>query len=155
MNVQAEITSLKDSIRELGKKIRWLRAHEAVLTELPAGSMCGSVLDFDRLSHAETIKLIRKLGGKWQKDRNTNATPGQTKIDYTSTVEGMRVRIWGGEPPPSCRMVEIEEDVPEKIIPAHKVKTWKMICTGAAEPVAVAVSRALTNNQPATDNPTS
>lgn len=152
MDIKGQIESLKWEIRECGKKIRWLRAHEKTLTALPAGGFCGTRIDFDHLPHTEVIKVIRALGGKWQKTANTGAKPGETKIDYAREVDGIEVRCWAGEPPPSCRIVEVEETIPEQVIPAHTRKIKKMICTGQ-EPVTVAIARANNPITPAVSEP--
>lgn len=142
MKVKEEIERQMTELKSIRDRIKWLRSHKAELEKLPAGRMCGDTLDFDRLPHADVIKVVRTLGGKWHKSENKHADSSRTTIDYESDVSGRRVRCWGGEPPPSCRIVEVEEDVPEQVIPAHKRKVKKMICTGQ-EPVAVAIAQAM------------
>lgn len=119
------------------------------LEQLPGATICGSYIDFDRLEHADVIKVIRTFGGKWKKSLN-----GTERVDYERKLDcGITLRCWNGKPPPSCRVVEIEEEVPEqvipakpaepeRIIPAHKRKVRKMICTDHPEPVAVAIAQA-------------
>lgn len=148
MNVDHEIKLLVTRVRDMGKQIRWLKKHRQELEPLPEGSICGGRLDFDHLEHAEVIKVVRALGGRWVKKRNDLSTANgvEARVDYDSKIDGVDVKCWAGKPPPSCRLVEIEEDVPEVVIPAHKKKVFKMICTGQSEPVADAIARAVTNN---------
>ncbi len=164
MNVELQIGILVNEIKNSAKKLRWLRKHRAELEALPDANFCGSGLDFDWLSHAEVIKVIRALGGRWNKSLNQHAAPpngarekGQS-IDYNGTLDGMPVRCYAGEPPPSCRIVEVEEvipahtlpAVPERHIPEVRKKVRKMICTGKDEPLLVEMSRAIAplNNKP-------
>lgn len=139
MNVKTELEKLRDEIRRCVDRMQWIEAHKKALEELPEATFCGARLDFDRLEHAEVIKVVRKLGGKWKKTKNVNANATPT-IDYEAEVAGVTVRCWGGKPPPSCRLVEVEEDVPEQVIPAHKRKTLKMICTDNPEPLLAAMA---------------
>lgn len=146
MNVSLEIKRLREEITrttvDLRSRIKWLRAHRKQLQKLPEGRFCGERLDFDRLPHDEVIKVIRTLGGKWKKDKNDHAEHGKTKIDYQSNIGGRTVMCWGGDPPPSCRLVEVEEHVPEQVIPAHTRKVTKMICTGHGDPLVEAIAMA-------------
>lgn len=142
MKIETEIAGLKYTIEQNRKRIKWLRQRKKILEKLPEARMCGTTLDFDDLPHAEVIKVVRALGGKWKKDKNSVR---DGRVDYTQKIDGMDVRCWAGEPPPSCRLVEIEVQVPEehipaKTIPAHTKKVFKMVCSGD-EPLAVAMSR--------------
>jgi len=137
MNVEDKIQILKANIRKAGEQIRWFRKHQKELEQLPDGTYYGGKVDFDGLKHEQVIKVVRALGGKWKKTLN------ESRVDYEAEIDGQAVRCWRGQPPPSCRMVEVEEDVPEKIIPAHKVKKMKMVCVGQGnEPVADEIQKA-------------
>lgn len=158
MNVDYEIKCLLRRMREEAGRIRWLREHRKDLESLPEANFCSDRLDFDFLPHAEVIRVIRTLGGKWKKTQNQNAVPppdckreqGQA-IDYERDMGPVTVRCWAGEPPPSCRIVEVEEvipahtlpAVPERHIPEVRKKVRKMICTGKDEPLLVEMSRKL------------
>lgn len=142
MKVDTEIETIQKHIKDLRNRIKWLRSRRKILETLPAAGVFSNQVDFDCLPHKEVIKVIRALGGKWKKEPNS---ADKTRIDYIQEIDGVTVRCWKGEPPPSCRLVEVEEQVPELVIPAHTKKVLKMICTGE-EPVAVAISRAVTNN---------
>ncbi len=144
MKVDQEIKLCLRRMKEQAARIKWLRERKKVLEALPDGSFCGEFVDFDYLEHQDIIKVVRNLGGKWSKKLNS---VHQGKIDYEQQIAGVTVRCYAGKPPPSCRLIDVEEDVPEQVIPAHKRIVKKMICTDA-EPVAVAVSRAVTNQQP-------
>ena len=127
MNVQEQVEALLDEIRERTKKIRWLRRNQAKLEKAPDGRFCGEYLDFDYLPHKRTIEVVRTIGGKWKKTPAT-CEHLSNKIDYTTELEGVKVRVYAGDPPPSCRIVEVEELIPEQVIPAHVKKVRKMVC---------------------------
>jgi len=147
MNVGEQIGQLIEEIRLRAKLVRWVRKHAQLLSALPDVNFVvfGNRLDFDNLSHADIIKVIRAFGGKWQKSESAG---GIDKVDYKGEFDGKMVRFWAGEPPPSCRIVEVEEDVPEQVIPAHKKKVRKLICTDHPEPVTVALAQANIKPQP-------
>ena len=126
MNVQEQVEALLDEIRERTKKIRWLRRNQAKLEKAPGGRFCGEYLDFDYLPHKRTIEVVRTIGGKWKKTVASNGD--NNKIDYATELEGVKVRVYAGDPPPSCRIVEVEELVPELVVPAHVKKVRKMVC---------------------------
>lgn len=124
MNVQKEIDILIAEIRKNGSRIRWLRQHQSALEKAPDATFWMGGLDFNNMPHKEIIRTVKALGGKWKKE--PSATP--EKIDYVTQVDGVQVRCWAGEPPPSCRIVEVEETIPEKVIPAHTRKVKKLVC---------------------------
>lgn len=107
--------------------------------------MFGDQIDFDKLTHKEVIQVIKALGGKWKKEVNAQL---KETVDYTQDIDGMRVRCWQGQPPPSCRIVEVEEVIPAHTVqvPEQKRVIRKMVCSGQ-DPLVVAIARA---NSPAT-----
>ena len=144
MNVDQEIKVMVDIMRQYAQRIRWLREHKAKLEALPEARMCGLQLDFDRLPHKEIVKVVRELGGKWKKTPNGESNPG--KVDYETKVGDVLVCCWAGDPPPSCRIVEVEEIIPERIIPASVRKVKKMICQPQfAAVIKMAAERATSN----------
>lgn len=156
MDVNNTVQYLQEQIKVYRKRIRWLKKNQEKLEALPPSASLGTdKIDFDYLSHAEIIKVIRTLGGKWKKTPNAiAATPTREKgqsIDYEAEIDGVPVRCWAGEPPPSCRIVEVEEvipahDIPAQHVPEKRVKVKKMICTGKDEPLLVSMSRVLKPN---------
>lgn len=59
--------------------------------------------------------------GRWAK--NINASYPDT-IDYQTIIDGVNIHIYGTEPPPSCRIVLEEIDVP-----AHKATKRTLVCS--------------------------
>lgn len=145
MNIDTEIQSLKGQIKTIRERIKFLTSRKKILKKLPEGSFCGHSLDFDGMNHAQVIQVIKHLGGKWRKSETLSSNPEHKgRIDYVAQIDGVQVRCWAGEPPPSCRLIEVEEHVPEQVIPAHTRKIKKMICSGKDEPLVVALARAQT-----------
>ena len=81
-------------------------------------------LDFNSLSREESIAVISTLkAGKWTKSVN-QCWPEM--IDYNTEIDGVKVRLWAAAPPDSCRVIEVEEEVP-----ATKIVRRKLICSGS------------------------
>jgi hypothetical protein len=79
-------------------------------------------LDFNQLSREQALTVIGMLkAGEWTK--SVNACMPEL-IDYNTEINGIKVRLWAAAPPDSCRVVEVEEEVP-----ATKIVRRKLICS--------------------------
>lgn len=148
MKIKTIIAQLLDQVNGRLEAVEFLLQNEDKFENLPYVSLAGSHLDFDNLEHPEIIAVLRTLGGKWKKSKAST----EGRIDYERKVgRFMTIRCWNGKPPPSCRMVEVEVDVPEEIIPAkpavperripaHKKTIIKMVCSDHPEPVVSAIA---------------
>lgn len=126
MNVDNEVKRIGGEIRQRVEFIRWLRRNRKKLEDVPEGAtFWNGRLDLNYPKHKETIKLIKTIGGKFKKEPGAK----ENTIDYIGQLDGVPVKVWCGDPPPSCRIVEVEEHIPERIVPAHTVKIKKMVCT--------------------------
>ena len=95
--------------------VKFIRKHRRVITKLGVSpSLCYDNLDFDNLSRPQVLEVIKAFPGKWVKD---NHCAGD-RINYVleTPVDGLTLRIYGGEAPPSCEIVEKVEYVR---VPAH------------------------------------
>jgi len=132
MNIDTQIAILRCTVNTAIERIAWLETKRAAIeaTGLDISSAFGSV-DFDNLPHADVVKVMLALPGRW------NKTPGSSEgtINYEAEIDGVNVRCWCGEPPPSCKIVEVEEVVPAQPETRRMVK--KMICK---EPEAAEVA---------------
>lgn len=148
MNVTAEIERIGAEIKTRVERIKWLKKHRSKLDNLPhvSPSSPSGAIDFDRLSHADVVKVIKTLGGKWKKRPSADNT-----IDYEAVIGGVPIRCYQGQPPPSCKIIEVEEFVPEVVIPASVRKVKKMICH--PEVGAVIASAAERGQAQASQNP--
>ena len=101
--------------------------------------VCGDSLDFDNRPHEQVIAIMSHLkAGKWEKNVGFDGK----SVDYTNKtlVPGWTVRFWGAAPPPNCKLVEEEVDVPEvPAVPATKKKVWKMVCKETVTPETMPV----------------
>lgn len=113
-------------------KISLLQSASRILDKVPEAILekvttFGRVIDFNNLTREESLQVISALNaGKWEKSIN-DAYPD--KIDYQTTIDGVMARLWAAAPPDSCRVVEVEE-----IIPEQRVMKRKLICS---EPKAI------------------
>ncbi len=131
MNVEKHLQRLCEQIVDCRNRARWLIEHSVKLGDIPEISPSGgSNIDFDNLPHKEVIKVVRAFGGKWKKIPSPSKVG---RIDYEATIDGVAIRCWQGEPPPSCKLIEVEEHIPEQVIPAHTVKKLKMSCHPSLE----------------------
>lgn len=74
----------------------------------------------------EVVEIMATLkAGRWEREVSPN---DPSKLNYTGTVDGVPVMLFGCEPPPSCKIVEVEEEVP-----AHVRKVRKLVCKEASE----------------------
>jgi hypothetical protein len=86
-------------------------------------SLCGWSFDFDNPTREDVVKILQHFPGKWDKELHD-----ATHINYTSQEQhqGFHVRCYNSPPPPSCKLVEVEELVPA--IEARTVKRLKLQC---------------------------
>ena len=127
--VTKEIDKLMEFLdREIGERRqfkRWVAKHRDKLESLPFGAqLWDGRCDFNSLTHDEILLVMKAFpAGDWEKSPCGGA--GIT-IDYNTVFDGMRVRCWNGQPPPSCRIVEEEVEIPAQ--PARKEIVRKMVC---------------------------
>lgn len=101
----------------------WMVRNAAALNSLAAEgitpSFYGWSLEFDYLSHEKVMMVVKAFPGRWAKELSYNGD----KIDYSIKFDGMDVKCCAGEPPPSCRIIEEEIEVP-----ATKRKVRRLEC---------------------------
>ena len=110
----------------LERQLAWLKKHRKKITAVPFPGIlygdCG--FDYDNLTHDQVIQVIKTWGGKWEK------RPVEDRVDYRLDVDGFTVRCYRGEPPPNCKIVEVEEYVPPQ--PATTRTIRKLVCQEGA-----------------------
>ena len=112
-----------EMIGNLERQLSWLRQHASILEPLPKGEFWNDgFFDFNVLPHDQVIQVLTAFGGKW------NKTVNLASIDYVTAapIVGYTVRCYMGQPPPACRIEEVEEYVPAQ--PASVRKVRKLIC---------------------------
>ncbi len=124
LQVDAVLAGLQSRKAEIARQIAFIEAHKAFFIESGlTPTICYEYIDFDGLEHEQTIQLVKHFGGKWRK------TYRDDTIDYNTAQGDVHLRVWGGKPPAHCKIVEVEEQVPEQIIPAGTRKVRKLVCT--------------------------
>ena len=126
------MTTKQRLVEKLENEISQAQARLAMVEFVPGldsieieASFFGDNIDFDNLPHDKIVQIIKALNaGKWTK---TPAEEGT--IHYSTTIEGVGIRCYKGEPPPNCKVVEYLEEVPEQVIPAKFVTKRKLVCT--------------------------
>jgi hypothetical protein len=120
--------AIQERIAWLTRQLIWIEKHESSLAEIgvKVSVTCGyDKIDIDNPSREQVVKLMLLLGGKWNKETGCGTSINYTRVD---PVDGLRVRLWSADPPPSCRIVTEEVHVPEKVIPAHTETKTKLVC---------------------------
>ena len=81
-------------------------------------------LDIDYLGRADTVEFITFFkAGKWDKQVSNH----EGTIDYINkTSLPMFIRIYGAEPPPSCKIEEVPTVIPAQ--PERVVMIKKLVC---------------------------
>ena len=122
---ETAIQLLNASIAQLARRRDWIAIHADLIEQvdvIPSGY--DMVFDFDYLTHDKIILVIQLFPGKWEKSLDGE------KITYTrEEVEGVTIRCYRGEPPPSCKIVEEEVVVPEHVVPETKKLVRKLVCS--------------------------
>lgn len=129
------IAKLRREIDERNRQIGFLSAmrekFEGIELKTEPTFVCGS-LDFDNLPHADVVKVVKAIGGKWDKRPAADTAKG-AKVDYTRYVGEFEVRCWAGDPPPNCKVVEEVVVIPQQIIPEQRKVVKKLVCTPSVE----------------------
>jgi len=131
----ASIRYMEETIADRAMRLAFLKKHREFFIEtgiMPAQYAIGDTIDFDHLEHADIIKVVQQFGGTWRKEYRAEV------VDYTRTLGcGIKLRCYGGKPPPNCKVVEYEEVEPEKIVPARTVKKFKLQCVESVTPASI------------------
>lgn len=136
MNIADQVKVLKVRINDAERQIAALNRIAELLPhiqEAPEAYMGGS-LDFNRLPRARVVEVMQGLSaGKWTREA---CAAVEGTLDYTNETlfPGVKVRLWAAQPPPSCRIVECEELIPEHVVPAQRKIVKKVICEPAEQP---------------------
>lgn len=128
-SLKVEIRTRKIALRALEK----FRRQWSKRLNLKKATITGyfPYVDINNPTREEVERVLSMVsGGKWKKSVNSG---DGTTIDYVAENffgNGVHLRLWNSEPPSSCKIVEVEELVPE-----HKAMRRKIICAG--EPTTV------------------
>lgn len=129
MTIQDTLDNIDAQIAKLNKQRESVVLLGAKLADYPhqvSLSVFGDYVDFNSLTRAETVSLITHLkSGKWDKTPSSSVSD---KIDYVNStfLPDAKLRIWGAEPPASCKVVEEDVEIPAQ--PARIEKRRKLVC---------------------------
>jgi hypothetical protein len=106
--------------------LQFLEDHYDTLTALDIRpSFFMDTVDFNNLTRPEVVKVIKAFPGKWAKTPSYHGDG----ITYTlnRTVSNLSMRIYNGEPPASCKIVETVEYqvIPERV---ERIVHRKVVC---------------------------
>jgi hypothetical protein len=110
-------------------ELELLRSMAGIIDKVPESialkcSIYKESLDFNNLLRDEALTVITALAaGKWTKEVNL---PDPSMVDYNTEIDGKKVRLWAAAPPDSCRVIEVEEIVPET-----RIVRRKLVCSGS------------------------
>lgn len=127
MIVTERIQNIDRQIAQLVTIKQGLIAIQPKLAELPfTEAGYDDRIDFDYLTHTNVIEVIKHFGGKWTK----TLVEGDTTINYVrdERVEGLQIRCYCGAPPPNCRIIEEEVEIPEEVVSARTEKRRRLVC---------------------------
>ena len=97
-------------------------------------SFCCNFIDFDYLGREKTIDLIQHFhAGKWDKEL-TSSDSGKINYVNKNLLTNAKLRIYGAEPPPSCKIVEESYEIPAQ--PARIGTRRKIVCSKGVDPLA-------------------
>lgn len=124
---QLQIRNMRRTIASQEKLIQFLEENEAFFEQegfdYGAFTICeNAYLNFNALSHEASLKVIKVTGARFEKSYNDES------ITYKANRDGFIVQIYCGKPPEACKIVEEEVEVPEQVVPAHKVIRKKIVC---------------------------
>lgn len=121
INIQKRITEI-EALKNLLKTI----PEDGFEIEKSHLSFSGNMIDINGPSRKDVEKTLMFLrAGKWEKEKHYDGE----KIDYTSIneiVPGFRLRMWGADPPGTCRVIEEEVEIPAQ--PARIEKRKRIVC---------------------------
>lgn len=107
---QEVIAIMTEELRQREALLDWVKRNAERLDALSVQpKFWEGQLDFDCLPHAEILLVMKSFPcGKWNKE-----LMGE-RVNYVGQYDGMTIRCWAGEAPPSCKIVEEKVLIPER-----------------------------------------
>lgn len=105
--------------------VAWLTEHQEELEKLTLTPevLDYSGIDFNFPSHEDAIKIMQVVNaGSWEKRYN------ESTITYTTKIGSVNFRIYNGQPPPNCKIVEEEVTIPSHYEPETKAIRRRIVC---------------------------
>jgi hypothetical protein len=131
---KTQLQRLEEDLRlqqkNVANQLRFLELHREVLTPLDLKfSIYSNNIDFDYLKRPDVLRVIKAFGGRWSKRPGYD---GGLTYERDEKVDGHTIRVYNGEPPPSCHIIE---KVTYRKIPARRerVVTRTVVCSDGTE----------------------
>lgn len=123
--INDKITEYTARIETLNRMAAWYKNNEEKFIDIAPTSInpLQLGLDYDNLSHEDVMRVIKAVGGKWDK---AISQAGGNRIDYTTEVDGYQLRCWAGKPPETCKLVEKTRVIPAQ--PEREEKYFELVC---------------------------
>jgi predicted ATP-grasp superfamily ATP-dependent carboligase len=122
--LQQEIDSLESSIGWRTKAIAIAAKYNEVLKDAVSGSVYSASLEARFDDHALLMNAIKLIGGKFARVTNNRGV-----IIYSQDIDGVSVSLSLSKGAhPTCKVEEVEEIIPEHVVPEEKVTRYKVIC---------------------------
>lgn len=116
------------------KQLDWLMSHKELLLSVGGYVTTYSGVEF-RNCEREDVSVIQRAvksddGTPWKKFYYGNT------VDYTRNNGGVRIRIDGAKPPPTCKVVTEQVLVPSSFIAEHYETRTRIVCKEPTTPDA-------------------
>ncbi len=97
-------------------------------------------IDINQPTREQTLAVIKAIPGDWEKE----ASGLEGKIDYLLKKDEFTIRLWASPPPPSCRLIEEEVEIPAQ--PARKEKRTRLECAPEVVEIVVGIADQVDRN---------
>lgn len=133
MNIKDRLELSKRNIEWAQKQVAWYEKHMPLIAELgdiDVQYYMVNNVDFNYCTRTQTLAILQKFPGKWMKSVH------EDRMDYTLVdptkkyLDCTTLRIFGGTPPPSCRIVEETKVVPAHMVPEETTTIRRIVCDG-------------------------
>lgn len=120
-----EIEYAEGDVVKAQNRINFIRKYSDMLKQIGVlPNSYGGLCDLTTDSHEEAMSLVKGFASKFDKNYD-DANTG--RVTYSCVIDGVTVQI-KSHPPNICKIVTYEEEVPEQIVPAHKVMKCRIEC---------------------------
>ena len=119
--VESVLQTIRDHVARLQAMENFVLKHSDFLESYNFDTLCQKV-DFNQATRLEIIAIMYYFTGKWSKEYLG------TQLNYIQVIDGVTVRIYDAELPPSCKIVDEIIDIEAVTIPARTEVRKKIVC---------------------------
>lgn len=142
--METEITEQKKSVVEEALKVcecrlseesrnrAWIEANQNWLEEVGLEiRFSGTTVLFYNPTRPQVIRIIREIGGKWNKRYNATTIT----YNYHLPDHSQSFILCDSQPPGTCRMIPVVQTVPAHWEPEKVINTFKLQCKEEGEAI--------------------